>query len=213
MICIALVAERRTAISAVLAVVVLAASAACSSGGPDRSTVGANPTVATEPPTTTTTNPYAVPAVIDVAYVNRVLAGLDAAMGDVTRLILRTRTIPREAYDRMRAIYDNDERLQLAIDSFQSDMRRNFAGYRPDPGDKKTTVTELLTVTRPCVFVRVTRDYTAVGQNSSSADTQWIALRRLDTSRDPHGFNKTQWAFSYEGYTDTRSQPSDPCVS
>ena len=58
-------------------------------GGADKGSAGANPTLATDPPRTnptlatvpaptTTTNPYAVPAVIDAAYVNRVLAGLDA---------------------------------------------------------------------------------------------------------------------------------------
>ena len=83
---------RRTAIPAVLAALALLASAACSGGGADKGSAGANPTLATDPPRTnptlatvpaptTTTNPYAVPAVIDAAYVNRVLAGLDAADG------------------------------------------------------------------------------------------------------------------------------------
>lgn len=215
---------RRTAIPAILVALALTASAACSTGGADKGGAGANPTLATEPPrtnptlatvppATTTTNPYAVPSVIDVAYVNRVLAGLDAAMGDVTRLVLRTRTIPREAYDRMKAIYHNDERLQLSIDSFQSDMRRNFAGYKPDPGNKVSNVTQLLTITRLCIFARVTRDYSAVGANSSSADTQWVALKPLDPARDPNSYNPTTWAFAYEGYTETRSQPPDPCAS
>jgi hypothetical protein len=77
---------RRTAITAALAALALLASASCSSGTADRGSAGANPTLATDPPRTnptlatvpaptTTTNPYAVPAVIDAAYVNRVLAG------------------------------------------------------------------------------------------------------------------------------------------
>ncbi|MFN2504089.1 MAG: hypothetical protein ABR540_07650, partial [Acidimicrobiales bacterium] len=44
-------------------------------------------TVGTEAPSTTSADPYAVPAVIDEAYVNRVLAGLDAAVGEVVRLV------------------------------------------------------------------------------------------------------------------------------
>src|SRR5687768_15070166 len=66
---------RRTAIPTVLAALALTASVACSGRAADRGSAGANPTVATEPPTTTTTNPYAVPAVIDAAYVDRVLVG------------------------------------------------------------------------------------------------------------------------------------------
>ncbi len=206
---------RRMAIRAVLAVVALTVSAACSGGAADKGSAGAGAgvTVATEPPRTTTTNPYAVPAVIDVAYVNRVLAGLDAAMGDTVRLVVHTRTIPREAYDRLRAIYNDDQRLQLAIDSFQSDMRRGFTGYQPEPGNKVSVVTQLITVAPTCLFARVDRDYHAVSVGSTSSDTQWIALRPLNKVRDPQGYNGTNWALAYEGYTETRSQPPDPCAS
>jgi hypothetical protein len=204
---------RRTAVQAAVAALLLTALAACSSSsGADRDTATAQ-TVATEPPTTTTTNPYAVPAVIDAAYVNRVLAGLDAQMGDVTRLVLRTRTIPREAYDRMRAIYGTDERLQLAIDGFQLDMRRGFAGYREVPGNKVSNVAELLRSSPSCIFARVVRDYSPIGENSKTADVQWIALRRLQNERDPAGYNSTGWAYIYEGFPPDRLQPSDPCTA
>jgi hypothetical protein len=203
---------RRTAITAALAALALLASASCSSGTADRGSAGANPTLATDPPRTTTTNPYAVPAVIDAAYVNRVLVGLDAQMGDVTRMVLRTRTIPREAYDRLRAIYGNDDWLQLAIDNFQADMRRQFAGYRAEPGNKVSTVTELLTSSRSCLFVRTTRDYSPIGPNSKTADVQWIALEPVQQVRDPNGYNATGWALTYEGFPSDRSVPANPCA-
>lgn len=194
-----------------LASLLLAASAAAcdSSSGAARSS--ASNTVATEPAPTMTTSPYAVPAVIDEAYVNRVLAGLDAAMGEVTRLILRTQTIPPEAYDRLRSLYGDDDGLQLAIDTFQTDIRRQFSGYLPNPGNKTTTVNQVIQATRTCIFARVTRDYSLVGVNARTADTQWIALKPLDLSRDPNRFNTTSWAFAYEGYPPDRSQPPDPC--
>src|SRR3954452_13325268 len=120
MTCCAPVA-RRMALPAVLAALALTASAACSSGGGSKGSAGAGATVtvATEPARTTTTNPYAVPAVIDVAYVNRVLAGLDAAVGDIVRQVIRTKAIPQEALDRMRAVYADPARLQRSIDGFQ----------------------------------------------------------------------------------------------
>src|SRR3954464_237000 len=111
---------RRTGISAAVVGVALLASPACSKGAADKGSAGAGGTVATEPDRTTTTNPYAVPAVIDVAYVNRVLAGLDAAVGDAMRLVVSTHTVPREAYDRLRAIYATDGSLQLEIDLLQA---------------------------------------------------------------------------------------------
>jgi hypothetical protein len=198
-----------------LATLLLTASPACQrSSGADRGTA-AN-TVATEPPataTTATTNPYAVPAVIDVAYVNRVLAGLDGITGDVVRLIVKTKTIPREAYDRLRAIYATDDWLQLQIDSFQDDMRNGLVNYKPDPGNALTAVTQMITIQPTCIFARVRRDYSAVGVNSTTSDTQWIALRPLSASRDPQRYNLTSWALAYEGYTQTRNQPSDPCAS
>ena len=67
----------------VLLLVGLVVLGAC--GGGDDDALG--PT-ATLPQATTTTDPYAVPAVIDEAYVNRVLAGLDQAVGEVTRLVV-----------------------------------------------------------------------------------------------------------------------------
>jgi hypothetical protein len=125
---------RRTAIPAGLAAFALFASAACSSSGAEKGSAGANPTVATDPPRTnttvapptTTTNPYAVPAVIDAAYVNRVLASFDALLGDVLRIVLRTNTIPPEAYDRLKAIYADPVFMQIKIDGYQRDIRERF---------------------------------------------------------------------------------------
>lgn len=212
MICLTAVA-RRTAIRAVAAAALLAASAgACSPSSADRTSTGN--TVATEAPQTTTTNPYAVPAVIDAAYVNRVLAGLDAAVGDVTRMVVRTRTIPREAYDRLRAIYANDGSLQLAIDIFQNELRKNLAGYSAEPGNQATTVSQLITGKVSCVFARVNRDYSGIGPGAAAAsDKNWVVLHRVDPSRDPNGHNAMGWMFAYEGFQPDRSQPPDLCIS
>lgn len=197
-----------------LTAVAVAASAACSPSSANRDNAGSTATVATEPPRTTTTNPYAVPTVIDAAYVNRVLAGLDAAVGDVTRMVVRTRTIPREAYDRLRAIYANDGSLQLAIDIIQNDIRRDLPGYSVEPGNQVTRVVELITNNSACIFVRVSRNYSAIGPGASpTSDKNWVALRRLDQARDFNGYNSVGWAFAYEGFTPDRSQPTDPCGS
>lgn len=213
------------AIRAAVAAVVLAASAACSPSSADRSAAGPTATVRTEPPaatvrtepprsTTTTTNPYAVPAVIDAAYVNRVLAGLDAAVGDVTRLVIRTRTIPREAYDRLSAIYANADFLQIKIDGYQRDIREGFSSYAPNPGNKVTTATQVLSARSTCIFVRVNRDYSGVGTTPlPQLDIQWVGLRTLDSSRDPNHYNPTSWAYIYDGFPRDRTQPTDPCVS
>jgi len=170
--------------------------------------------VGTEPATTTTTNPYAVPAVIDAAYVNRVLAGLDAVVGDAVRIVVATRNLPPEALDRLRAVYAEDERLQREIDGAQRDLRNGFANIRPNPGNKLTKVTELITATPACIFGRVRRDYSLVSTNTlPGLEDQWVGLKPIDPSRDRNRYNPTPWVFVYDGFPKDRSRPPDPCAS
>ncbi len=202
----------KAAVRATLATLALLVPAACSSSPVDTAPPAA--TVRTEPETTTTTDPYAVPAVIDAAYVNRVLAGLDAALGDVTRLVVRTRTIPPEAYDRLKSLYLNPDLLQLMIDSAQSDMRRGFAGYKSEPGNRASIVLELITAQRACIFAKVRRDYSAVtNRPPAELEIQWVGIKPLDPARDLSGYNMSKWAFVYDGFPRDHSQPGDPCAS
>ena len=198
----------------VLAGLLLAASAAACDSDSGAARSSSSNTVATEPAPTTTTSPYAVPAVIDEAYINRVLAGLDAAVGDVLRIVMRTKTIPPEAYDRLRAIYADPTFMQVKIDGYQRDIREQFKSYRPTPGNRASTVSRVISARPSCVFVEVRRDYSAVGLNPlAQLDKQWVGLRPLDTSRDPGGYNPTSWALIYDGFPPDRSQPIDPCAS
>ena len=204
---------RRTAVHTAVAALTLTALAACSSSsGGDRGTASAQ-TVATDPPTTTTTNPYAVPAVIDAAYVNRVLAGLDSLKGDATRDVIRSKTITVNAFDYLRAAYDSNEFLQLTVDGLEADVRENFGDYRPNPGNVSTTVSRLVSAGPTCIFAQVQRDYTSVGiKPSPDIAIQWVALRPLDRSRDPRGLNNTLWALAYDGLPRDRLQPRNPCA-
>ncbi len=200
----------RRAVGVALLAVLLGGAAACSGATADKA--GPTATVRTEPPATTTTNPYAVPAVIDAAYVNRVLAGLDAIRGDVARLVLRTQNIPREAYDRLKAMYADPDFLQINIDGLQLDIREGFRAYRPEPGNNVTLVRELITARPDCIFARVDRDRSAVGvKPPPNVSVEWVALRPLDRARDPAGYNATGWAYVYDGFPPDRSRPADPC--
>lgn len=198
---------------AVLAGLLLAASAAaCDSGaGAARSSV--SNTVATEPAPTTTTNPYAVPAVIDEAYVNRVLAGLDAAIGDVVRLVYSARTIPPDAVSRLRALYGNDQVLQLFLDGLQIDLRSGFRNYRPQIGNKSSVVTQLVSARPECIFAQVHRDYSAISTDTSAVvNPQWVALKPATTGTASFDLNPTNWILTYDGFTRTRAQPENPCA-
>ena len=155
-----------------------------------------------------------MPAVIDVAYVNRVLAGLDAAVGDVARLVLRTRTITQETYDRLKAIYVNPTFLQIRIDGLERDISEGFRSYKSQPGDRKSNVSRLISARPSCIFVQISRDYTAVGINPlADLQTQWVGLRLLDRGHGPNSYNPTSWAYSYDGFQADGAQPTDPCAS
>lgn len=205
----------RTQASAALVAFALTVSVGCSGSGGNA--LGASAPVGTGPPTTAATtaatHPSTVPPAFDIAEVSKVIAGLDAAVGDVTRLVVRTRTISEEALQRIEALYDGGWAMQIVLSGFQADMRQNFAGYGPNPGNKRSTVTKIISATPSCIFVRVERDYTGVSPGAfATADVQWVGLKPLDASRDPRGLNQTGWAFFYEGFPPDRSEPKDQCM-
>lgn len=164
-------------------------------------------TVPVAPPTTVAPDPFAVPAIIDEAYVNRVLAALDAPIGDVLRLVVEERSVTPEAIEQLKAIYVNPELLALSIRSFEEDLRTGFAGYRLPPGDRTTTVKRLLSGRPDCLFVEVQRDYSTVATEPVEARSEWIAMRPQSRS-----INVTGWGLIYDGFTPDLDAPSDPCI-
>ena len=168
---------------------------------------------ATLPQGTTTTNPYAVPTVIDEAYVNRVLAGLDQGVGDIVRLVVSTRTIPPEAVERLKAFYVGRV-LQLEVDGLQSDVFEGFRGYKANPGNRSTTVTQAIDATPACIFAQVHIDFSAVSiQPDPAFSTQWIVLLPLDPANDPMDYNPTGWTIGFEGFGQDLSAPPNVCAA
>ena len=171
-------------------------------------------TVRTEPATTATTNPYAVPAVIDAAYVNRVLAWFDQAEGDVVRQVIAGRTITPESVASLRAMNASDGLFQVTLDAYQYTLRTGLGGFLPNPGNVRTVVVEMLSAKSSCVYVKVDRDASAVVRNADpSLRTEWVALRRLDSS--PTSSNPTGWGYILNGGGDgARPRPpdTDPCA-
>ncbi len=168
---------------------------------------------ATVPRATTTTNPYAIPTVIDEAYVNRVLAGLDQGLGDVTRLLVRTKTVPTEAIERLKAFYAG-RALQLQVDSFQRDELEQFVAYREDPDNQITTVTELIDAAPVCIFAQVNIDVSPVSlQPDPAFAKQWVILARLDPAKDPLSYNPTGWIVLYQGFNPDLTAPPNLCAA
>ncbi|MEW6152820.1 MAG: hypothetical protein AB1673_02365 [Actinomycetota bacterium] len=193
---------------AVGVVVTVAVATGCSNGAQPQSAPVQGATVPTAAPTTTTTNPYAVPDQIDAAYVNRVLAGLDAIEGDIFREVRATKNLTPEIVHRVGALYTNLTAAGVLVNVYQVGMALDFSGYVDNPGNAVTTVTEMLTTRSTCVYVRGLRDQKARAQTPSAAHEVWIALRPkpLDT------LNPIGWGYQYNGSTvERQAPPTNPC--
>ncbi|HEX3621779.1 MAG TPA: hypothetical protein VHT97_05640 [Acidimicrobiales bacterium] len=164
---------------------------------------------AAPPPTTSDTAPGGAGA--DAASVNAVLAGLDGVMGDLQRILVKQRQITPDVTDRLRSIYTGPELLNQ-IDAFKADVASGLVGYKPVPGNRITTVSQLITATPICMFAQVQRDYSplAVGL-SSKPTTLYVALVNKDEADDPKHLNPTPWTMIYDGVQADGSQPEDPC--
>jgi hypothetical protein len=162
---------------------------------------------------TTTADPYAIPPVIDEAYVNRVLAGLDAIVGDAVRHVMRTRLLDEEVFYRLRAVSSNDDTFRLKMDGLQDDLLAGMPGYRAEPGNKTTTVVRLLSASSTCLFAEVQRDFSAVNAaGEARLSTEWVALVPIDPARDTAKHNATRWMFAYDGFRADLSAPGNPCA-
>lgn len=179
---------------AVLAILV----GACSpSGAKDPETTV--PTAPTTAATTEVVDPFAVPAVIEAAYVDKVLAALNRVDGDLVRDLVQTNTLSEMANIRLRAIY-NDPEFQQELESLVKLFGRGIGGFKRPPGDRRTTVTEIVTASPTCVLAEVTHDYSNVVENAAQPlageEVAIVTLRPTQANADPQDLNPTPWSVS-----------------
>jgi hypothetical protein len=147
----------------------------------------------------------------ETATVDRILAGLDAVMGDVQRNLVRDRRITPEVTDGLRAIYVGPELLNQ-IDAFRADVANGLVGMKNPPGKRVTTVSRLITVSPICIFVEVTRDYSPVTAGAAPRPASlYVVLVTKTEADDPRQLNPTPWAMLYDGVQVDGSQPEDVC--
>ncbi|MGI8685055.1 MAG: hypothetical protein ACR2MO_08225 [Acidimicrobiales bacterium] len=193
------------ALRAVAAVAVLAG--ACTRTPPDDpiTTVPTAPGETTAAPVTATTtppaDPFAAPAVVDEAYVNRVLAALDKVDGDALRSVVATRTVDRSAIERTRAIY-NDPEFDVELASLHRVLTPDrLAAFRSPPGDRRTEVRRISSSRPGCLVVEVTLDFSAVALSPpafSPNERQVIVLVPTQAGANPKGLNPTPWSIRYD---------------
>lgn len=188
------------------AVLVLVLAAGCTGTGDQAERGSPDPS---RTPATTTPERYEVPAAIDAAYVNRVLAALDAVDGEVFRLYLRDRAISPGISARIKALYGTGEKYDRTVRELE-DERDN----RParEPGNRITTVTRLITTTPTCIYAQVTRDFRPV-MGTVSGLVAWVGLRPISALAEQGQYNPTPWGYVVDGFMPDRSEPPNPCAA
>ena len=179
---------------------------ACNGGGSGRS----HDTLPPPPETTVTTAfDFAVPAVIDAAYVEKVMAALDHVYGDAIRTLARERKLTQEFLDRLAAIY-GDRFFRLAQDAWAQELSSGLSGVRPVPGDPRSTVTTVTVARADCIVAPAMRDFSAIRTSNPPPPPQrFIGLVPRADART--ALNPTGWVLAYDGWTESGEAPVEPC--
>ncbi|MHB1785407.1 MAG: hypothetical protein ACYCS7_04545 [Acidimicrobiales bacterium] len=161
----------------------------------------------------TTTDPYAVPKVITVAYVQKVLDKLDAIGAEAIQNIVSTHQFTPQAADLFKSITTASQFEQQANISV-AQIASGLTNYRPAVGPIVDTVQTLLDTSQTCIFVSVKRDPSAMLITRPPVKTQYFVLSSSTPANtlSVHGLsNPTHWRIAFLGYNTDGSQPSDQC--
>lgn len=206
-----------TVLRAIAAVICLTLAGACSDDGkdPKGATVPTadDATTTSAAPTTTTSPSYDVPETIDQAYVQRVVSAYDKVLGDAIRVLKRDGVIRDEFLHHLLAIYTADE-FEFQQKLWRESLAKGRVADTPDsPGDPRTTVSAVQSITPVCVVARADRDFSANlrGEQVESPQDDYIALVPKQSGRDPLNVNATPWVMTFDGYKADNSVPSDEC--
>ena len=165
-------------------------------------------------PTTSTTlgpNPDIVPQVITADYVNAVFKVLNHLDGDVTRSLVADVKVTPQDDSILRAIY-NDPLYSEEVKIEQETLNAGTSNARKPPGDRSTTVLQLLDISPRCIFVSTRSDYSQVviHVGHPTASEYWT-LKPKQAQDDPGGLNPTPWAFGFNASYLTPTTIPDQC--
>ncbi len=118
----------------------------------------AETTTTTAATTTTTLSEFAVPAVIDLPYVQRVLEAIYHLDGEATRHAYATKAVDAEVDQRLEAIF-GDPVLTNAKRALRESAAEGFSVFANPPGDAKVRAVEIIQATPTCIIVRANLDY------------------------------------------------------
>lgn len=185
----------------------------------DSSAGEARTTVPTRPPTSSTTATtavsYDVPAVIDAAYVEKVMAALDHVEGEAARYLASKRQLDEDWVRFLAAIYDS-KAMSLTQQAWLKIAGNEYTSLSERPGDPVTTVERLLLVSTECIVFEATRDFSALFKEPDPPRPQrYVALVPTPPGRNPGSYNPTPWIMSFDGRFKDGGEPTqaDVCTS
>jgi len=149
-----------------------------------------------------------MPATIDAAYVDRVLAYLDHLQGEALRSVRAANAITPKFTEIETAIRADGHELRLATDLQAANISKGWPNIRALPGERRTVVTTLLKWSRGCVVAAVSVDFSALTIGRQTQYPQWY-IGLVPTL--PTLINPTHWAISNDGYEPGGGTPEAPC--
>jgi hypothetical protein len=192
----------RMAVAAALGVGLVLSVPGCGSSPEEPEVTATVPTITPTPPPSPSPSPspadedpYAIPDVIDEAYVDRILTTLNALSGDALRDILRHRTYTASADQIIWAVFVGAQR-EITIDTWglaaaDGDGLDDYAG-----GDLKTTTRNIVEARNDCIAVSVSNDRSLLLKDPPPVASGYVVLVPLDPDHDSNSLNPTPWAIA-----------------
>lgn len=143
-----------------------------------------------------TTDPFAIPEVIDAAYVNRVLEALYRIDGEVTREVLASGDVQPNVIEKISDIY-RDPQLTRELQALPALLEGDRSRFRNPPGDRQVFVTSVVEVASDCIVALVESDFSAVVAIPPPKDPNVVGVVTLapaSTRADGGGSNPTPWS-------------------
>jgi hypothetical protein len=178
--------------------VMLVVLAACSGPSHHSTSPTSSPAPPTSAPSTVSaTDPYAVPRVITVAYVNSVLAALAHVASNSAREFSSTHQVNSVVKANLRAIF-NDPTYAQQIQDLNQNLKEGYLNpVRPGGGDIRITVKRLITASATCIFAETISDTSPLFLHPAVLPaSEYFGLRPKQPGADPDHLNPTPWAFA-----------------
>lgn len=154
---------------------------------------------------------YTVPAVIDDAYVQRVLTALYHLESEALRQMVASGDVTSETEGLIRALVRSDL-AERDLDAYREGASEGFPGVLRPPGDQQITLHELIAAKPDCIFAQTLRDFTAVLSDPGSQNgITYVQLLLKDEGQDPFDSNPTPWIVGGSVLRADEGRPEDPC--